>query len=75
MKHVLSHSIISVVAAPVVQVAPATLEVLVGSTATFTCLVSGDPPPTVSWLDSRSVDVLDSGDTRIQVRMYVRADY
>ena len=50
------------------QATPPSQELLVGTTAMFSCSVTGDPLPTVRWLNALSMDVLAAGDPRIQVR-------
>ena len=46
-------------------------ELLVGSAAEFTCVGGGDPPPSLVWLDSASIDVQTLGDAAIQVPVCV----
>lgn len=57
----------SLPAHPAVEVLPSLLELLTGSTATFTCVPSGDPTPLITWYNENSIDVSSLGDARVQV--------
>ena len=55
--------------APSVRATPTTQRLLVGSTATFSCSATGNPTPSLRWLNAASIDVTSLGDPRIQVRV------
>ena len=46
---------------------PSLLEVLIGSTATFLCVTSGDPTPLTNWYNEDDEDVMSLGDPRVQL--------
>ena len=52
---------------PTADASPATLELPIGSTASFTCTSSGDPAPLITWYNENGIDVLSLGDPRAQV--------
>jgi hypothetical protein len=66
---------VCIVPAQIVEMVPASLRIATGQTATFKCITSGDPAPTVTWFKENADGVrvpavgeedLDNEDARIQ---------